>query len=234
MKIAIMSDIHGNDIALKSTLREVEKEGIKHLFILGDFVGYYYHPDEVLKLLTGWERTEIQGNHERMLKKAIDDSDFSATVIQKYGHGIEFAKKKLSKKQISELLCLPAYRDVEIDGVKFMLCHGSPWGPDYYVYSNSSDDVKEKCIRPGIDFVLLGHSHYQFKFTSSGCTVLGVGSIGQPRHGGEANWCTIDTDTREVILKSTPFNCDSLIQEVKENDPDCPYIREVLLRDRNE
>ena len=54
MKIAIMSDIHGNYDALFEVLKIAKKEDVKHLLILGDLVGYYYHPDKILELLSEW------------------------------------------------------------------------------------------------------------------------------------------------------------------------------------
>ena len=51
MKIAILSDIHGNYTALKAVLRDVENEGVKKLFCLGDYVGYYYEPEKCIDLL---------------------------------------------------------------------------------------------------------------------------------------------------------------------------------------
>ncbi len=58
MKIGVLSDIHGNHYALKAVLEEARRCGVEYLFILGDLVGYYYYPDEVLKLLEGWPKEE--------------------------------------------------------------------------------------------------------------------------------------------------------------------------------
>ncbi len=45
MKIAILSDIHGNQYALKQVLDCARRDDIEKIFILGDFVGYYYSPE---------------------------------------------------------------------------------------------------------------------------------------------------------------------------------------------
>ena len=70
MKIAVLSDIHGNNLALKLVLDEARILGVERLFILGDIVGYYYHPEEVIHLLNDWHKEMIQRNHESMLKDA--------------------------------------------------------------------------------------------------------------------------------------------------------------------
>jgi len=55
MKIAVISDIHGNHYALSSVLDDCKKNEIELLFVLGDIVGYYYHPEIVLEMLKDWK-----------------------------------------------------------------------------------------------------------------------------------------------------------------------------------
>ncbi len=85
MKIGVLSDIHGNHYALKAVLEEARRCGVEYLFILGDLVGYYYYPDEVLKLLEDWPKEVIQGNHEEMLKEVLNKETEKETVRKKYG-----------------------------------------------------------------------------------------------------------------------------------------------------
>ena len=54
MKVALLSDIHGNVFALQSVLNAVKKKGIDTLIVTGDFVGYYFWPAEVFALLKDW------------------------------------------------------------------------------------------------------------------------------------------------------------------------------------
>ena len=70
MKIAVLSDIHGNHLALREVLDDASRLDVGELFVLGDSVGYYYHPDKVLEQLTAWQMEMIQGNHEPMLQTA--------------------------------------------------------------------------------------------------------------------------------------------------------------------
>ena len=69
MKIAVLSDIHGNNFALDDVLKECKLENVEKLLILGDIVGYYYHPELVLKMLSEWEYEIIKGNHEVILQE---------------------------------------------------------------------------------------------------------------------------------------------------------------------
>lgn len=231
MRIAVLSDIHGNYLALDSVLKEVKEFGVKRLFILGDLVGYYYHPDKVMKLLNDWPVDIIQGNHEEILKRAVKDKVFLKQIYLKYGSGINMAINKLIDTQILELTELPWKKIIRIDDLSIVLSHGAPWERDCYVYPNSDLSVLKRCCVLGAEFIFLGHTHYPFVFRNDGCTVINVGSVGQARaQGGIASWALLDTVEKKVELKNTQYDTTPLVNEVKLIDPHVPYLYKVLLR----
>ena len=67
MKIAVLSDIHGNMEAFREVVKYLEKEQIKKVLILGDIIDYGPHSNEVITCLMDlpWEIIcNIRGNHE--------------------------------------------------------------------------------------------------------------------------------------------------------------------------
>ena len=72
MKIAILSDIHGNIFALDAVLEKVLQAEVDRIIFLGDFTGYYYHSREVFDRLNELSATMILGNHEHMLFDCAD------------------------------------------------------------------------------------------------------------------------------------------------------------------
>ena len=78
MKVAVLSDIHGNYDAFKEVLKKAEQEGVKHLLILGDIVGYYYSPQKILKSLSDWSFDMIKGNHEDILGSLISNPSLNS------------------------------------------------------------------------------------------------------------------------------------------------------------
>lgn len=229
MKIAVISDIHGNHYALCDVLREAREVGVEKLLILGDLVGYYYHPDKVLELLSDWDYEIIGGNHESLLKKLLDGTINAEKVQAKYGKGHAIALEKLRLEQISFLINLPFQKSVCFDGVSFLLNHGSPWDPDHYLYPDSED--LELCDSASHDFVLVGHSHYPFTFQGPNSVLINCGSVGQSRsQGGSAAWACIETEGKKFELKETKYNVHDLITEVEAIDPEILYNKEVLTR----
>jgi putative phosphoesterase len=231
MKIAIISDIHGNHDALVEVLKKAKKERVEHLLVLGDIVGYYYHPDKIMNLLSGWSFDIIKGNHEKILENLIADSALSETIRLKYGSGHQDAIMKLTKKQIDFLKNLPETKSVQFDNTSILMCHGSPWSNDYYIYPDCEQEIIQKCDSITHDFVLIGHSHYAFSIRNANSILINPGSVGQSRQiGGKAFWCIIDTTNNCFQMLTTDYDTNKLLNEVKEKDPEIKYLTEVLKR----
>ncbi len=231
LKVAILSDLHGNIEAFEQVLLKAHKEGISKFLFLGDFVGYYYWPEKILDLLSNLDFISIQGNHERILKGLINGEIDKKTILNLYGSGHEYALRKLNKEQINFLINLPVSVFVEINGCQFQLCHGSPIDADEYIYPDNSIDSLNKCNVPQVDFVLIGHSHYQFIHRNTDSLLVNVGSVGQSRStGGLAQWVIINTDSKSLQLMSTSYDTSKLIKHSIQIDFKIPYLREVLTR----
>lgn len=231
MKIGVLSDIHGNAIALEATLNEAKQVGIERLFVLGDFVGYFYNPARVFELLSEWNCSFIQGNHDYMLKEALDDSSKLAEITAKYGSGIACALEQLSTEQIQALIDLPPTRKISVNNRSFLLCHGSPWDRDEYIYADANEEKFQRCASTEVNYVLLGHTHRPFSCYQRGVAIINSGSVGQFREkGGIATWAIINTENGSVISKQTPYDVSNLVEQAKKQDPHVPYLQKVLLR----
>jgi predicted phosphodiesterase len=233
LRIAILSDIHGNSTALETVLREAASESIERLFVLGDLVGYYYEPLKVLELLAPWNVDFIGGNHELYLSQALTDPARLAAITAKYGGGLETAIQTLSPEQLDFLVKLPITKTVEVDGLKIVLAHGSPWSVEEYLYPDSNATAFDKFATLDCKMVFIGHSHYPFQRMVGDVRVVNSGSVGQPRDiGGLASWMILDTKTGLVVNRRTPFETDELVAQAKNRDVTLPYLHEVLTRNR--
>ena len=231
MKIAVISDIHGNYDALVAVLIKAKREGVAHLLVLGDIVGYYYHPEKILKALSEWSFDIIKGNHEYILEDLIADPSLGASIRLKYGSGHKEAIDKLSLQQLDFLKDLPETKSVQFDGTSFLMSHGSPWSNDFYIYPDCDVATVKKCDSIIHDFVLIGHSHYAFAFKNENSILINPGSVGQSRQtGGKASWCIINTENGCFQMLSTDYNVENLIAEIAEKDGDISYLTKVLIR----
>ena len=107
MKIAFISDIHGNYDALEAVFKKIKKLGIKKIYCLGDIVNYYYDPDKCIDLLIKNEVQCIKGNHEKIFLKILKNKNLKQFYAKRYGNSININLKKLKKKHIDFIRSLP-------------------------------------------------------------------------------------------------------------------------------
>ena len=231
MKIAILSDIHGNFPALERVLIEADTAGVEYILVLGDMVGYYYQPEKVLEALEKYPATFIRGNHETMMLDSLSNPKLSAEIHTKYGSGINVACNKLSDAWLQKIRKLPDKALLVLDGIKIELAHGAPWASELYVYPDAKPAILKKCAESACDFIFMGHTHYPFVYCLNSSIVANVGSVGQARDkGGMASWGLVDTFNRTLVLKHTVYDTTSLKEEAKKIDPHLPYLHKILGR----
>jgi len=231
MDVAILSDIHGNIYALKEVIKECKESGVDRFLVLGDLVGYYYQPKEVLETLLSFNVIMIQGNHERLLENLVKGKIEKDALSKKYGCGHHIAANSLSKGQLDYLFNLPKQTSLTIENTTFSLNHGSPNDQDQYLYPDTDKKTLEECNSTKVDFVLVGHSHYAFEYNCNNSILLNVGSVGQNRQkSGIATWGLINSITSEYKLMKTFYDTEPLYNEAKEKDPLIPYNYNILKR----
>lgn len=233
MIVAVLGDIHGNILAFRKVLDEIRKEGIEHLLISGDIVGYYYHPDKVFDELADWSYEMIQGNHDRILGEIYHGNEkLKVWYKKKYGSGIDSALDVLGPSECIYLSKLPATKEIFIGKRKIFLCHGSPSDQDEYIYPDSPEDKILRCSIGNFDIIIMGHTHYPMEKRINSKLLLNPGSTGQPRNYiPGANWSILDLNTLQVQLKNSTYDITSVAEEAKHRDSEIPYLANVLVRE---
>jgi putative phosphoesterase len=204
---------------------------VEKLLISGDLVGYYFEPLEVLKLLEPWSKYLVRGNHEDMLSVARSNPSFLTKVNARYGSGLQMAIEQLSGVQLDELCALPHPVEIEIDKYKILLCHGSPWSTEEYIYPDADKKLLKRCSDTGFDVIVHGHTHYPAKHVVGKTLLVNPGSVGQPRNRQPgAHWAIFDAKIGEVQFRCEVYDPTQIMKECAEKNPELPYLAEMLIR----
>lgn len=225
MRLALMSDIHGNLQALDACLNHARAQQAQRFAFLGDLVGYGGNPAQVVErimLLTEEGATVLKGNHDAMAVRP-------PTEVKTIGEGTaEWTHRQLSAAQRAWLDALP----LTLQHDKLLLVHASVDGPELwrYVYDQRAATASLNAAKawPGVRYVFGGHVHEQslyyrgatdgmMKFVPQpGVAVpvpahrqwLGtIGSVGQPRDGKpEAMYALMDTERAQLTFHRVPYD----------------------------
>lgn len=231
MKIALLADIHGNAPALECTLDAVAKIKPDKIAVLGDLIGYYYDSNHVVDLVRTHADIVVRGNHERMYSSILSGSDSGNAYRTKYGKSLDLAVRSLSDAQNTWLRQLPDRKTMEICGQHIEFSHEAGEGAGGYLYPDASGQAFDAAVPPTADVYCFGHTHYPFSAMRGRCLLINPGSVGQARDvGGLAQWALLHVTTGAIEFKHTPYDTVSVEDAAIRNDPDLPYLRDVLKR----
>ena len=185
MRLAVISDIHGNLRALEEVLVDITERSPDLIVNLGDCVTSPLWPRETLELLDTLSLPTVRGNHDRFLAYAREAADTRS---------VEFTHDALSERQRLALGGLPASLDVG-DGV--LAVHGTPTSDVEYLLETkvdgrlslvNADTLAERLGDVSAELILCGHSHHQHAAADRrGRLVLNPGSVGCPRYADNAD-----------------------------------------------
>lgn len=241
MKVAILSDIHGNGAALRAVLADMERHNVDRHICCGDVIGYYYDSAFVWQSLQSLRTVICRGNHEQILLSWINgDQKQRDEIVSKYGSSYRLISETISSDVIQDMVSLPHPVPLTIDGVRFLISHGAPWDEDAYLYPDKLAQFSERLSGYANDFDVLcmGHTHYQMSQSLLNLQLINPGSVGQPRSGREidafehsrAQWALYDTQNRRCTLMTTLYDPQSVFAQIDQYDPELLYLKKVLKR----
>ncbi len=229
MRMAVLSDIHGNLEALEQVLADIEGSDIDRIVCLGDSIGYGPEPEGVVSMIHDRHIPSILGNHEL----AVIDQNLLTWFNPLARRSLLKTIEMLSEKTIDFISGLKPF--MTFDGYRFV--HGYP--PDSattYLFQIGEDGLRQtfKQMKEKICFV--GHTHRLeiIGFNDKAITrslfiqnivhlnntdryIINIGSVGQPRDGdNHAKYVILDTEKNSVEVKFVPYDIASVVNKIIE------------------
>ncbi len=224
MKIAFISDVHGNLTSLNEALKQIKKSGVDLIYSAGDIVGYGPNPEECVKTFLEYNIQSVFGNHDYAVSHPEIDFRFNAYAKL----AVQWTREHLSESSKTYLKDLPMF----IEEKELTVFHGSldKESPFSYILMPADAEISFSNMRTQIGF--FGHSHVAGCFIKresgiidyipgiSGCVLnihenekylINVGSVGQPRDGNPlGSFCIFDTDKKLVEIKRYQYDIDKV------------------------
>ncbi|HUW58896.1 MAG TPA: metallophosphoesterase family protein [Planctomycetota bacterium] len=232
VKRAIVSDIHGNQVALEAVLADIVRCRVDEVVCLGDVIGYGARPRACVDHAREF-KWSLRGNHELALFDAEEQKRFSARAAD----AIDWTRARLESSRDPEnearTAFLEAMPEKEVEG-DVVYCHGSPRLPvTEYVFPTLGQRHPDrlKLIFGFFEHVaFVGHTHFPGVFTEEpvfntpadlgneyeigpGKALINVGSVGQPRdRNNRASYVVFDGQT--VVFRRVQYDIDVAASQV--------------------
>lgn len=160
MKIAILSDINGNIVALDAVLRDTKENNVNAYIIAGDIILDFPFPNEVINAIRALTPTPyvIKGNREKYLEKYENDKANSTwNTMQMIT--IKDNCNELSSDNKEYIMNLPEQLSINLNGLKIKVVHGSPYGISQMVDFNNNNELDKITNEMSEDVLVCGHTH---------------------------------------------------------------------------
>jgi putative phosphoesterase len=206
MRVALLSDIHGNALALEAVLVEMADERVDVVMNLGDIFYGPLWPRRTWELLRSLNAVTIVGNEDRKLFDASADEIASQATVA-------YNLRDLGDEPIAWMRALPATTRVD----EIYACHGTPDSDTIYLLEDvaSGDavlrderDIKEQLGALHERVIVCGHSHTPRAITlSDGTLIVNPGSVGLPAYDDDQPPHRMQTGTphaRWALIEKTP------------------------------
>lgn len=210
MKIAVITDIHGNELALRAVLNDIDtKQDIDVIWCLGDMIAMGPDTNEVLDLL--FSRTDIQmitGNHDEAILSLKKGEGHPESYSHTFEHHLWIANQ-LSHRNAERLTSLPrvlekVINDIRIFGIHYHIeaekrsAHIKD-EPFYSILEGSLENMEKMYSSYPADIICFGHHHPQHLFSNDKQIYLNPGALGVSK-GTTAPYAIIDVSSNEPSI----------------------------------
>jgi putative phosphoesterase len=217
-RIAVLSDVHGNAVALDAVRAAVAREKPDAILVAGDHALNGPDPSAAIDGVRELEAAGalvVQGNTDI----AVADFDYGAAfpwfaegVPESFRAAAEWAHDEIGDERLDWLRRLPAERRLDVDGTLVLLCHASP-GSQTAGFDPGLDPsvILERVSRTDARVVACGHTHLPEVRDFGWKMIVNDGSAGYVFDGDPtASWALVTIDGDEVTAEIRRETFDTL------------------------
>lgn len=236
-RIAILSDIHGNLVALYAVLDDIIRQGIDRIVVAGDMAGFGPDPDGVVDLLMQRGAEMIRGNHEQDYVAIYDTPAMPPewkTSIR--WSNVRWTMERLGTSRRAFLTNLPDACRVDD---RALVVHGSPRSARDAVLSTTPEaELEAMFVGCEARLVFMGHTHRPLVRDLASRRLINVGSVGMPLDcDPRACYAVVaqpdgrDTFTHEVSHRRVSYDVEAAIAAYDDSLAAAdPYLAAILVR----
>ncbi|MFB4168912.1 metallophosphoesterase family protein [Virgibacillus sp. JSM 102003] len=237
MKLAFISDIHGNAIALDAVLDDIKGKNIDKIYVLGDLCYRGPEPKRSLELVRSLNTEVIKGNADEWVVRGVQNGEVPEQAFEIMNKERDWTYSKLNSDSIDYLSQLPTELNLEYGNFKIHAFHATPLSLFDVVQPSEHDDLLvEKLMKQDAELYIYGHIHKPYIRNINGKCIVNTGSVGLPFDGlSMASYVVVgvDKDSFQVSIVRVKYNEHDVIDQFRESDyPNKNMMENILANAR--
>jgi putative phosphoesterase len=242
MRIAVISDMHGNDLAFEKVEADFQKQKVDQIVCLGDAIQGGPQPAEVVKRLRKLNCPVVMGNADAWLITGEETADegIPPERLRKMGEVRNWSLSRLTEEDIDFIANFQPTVTLHLQDNLDLLCfHGSPVSFDDVILPAASEEEFQKFLAPYTGSILTGgHTHAQQIRRLGELFFFNPGSVGfayshnQPDDNFHADpWAeyailTVEDGRTGLEFRRVPFDANQVIHIYAESGR--PFADEAI------
>lgn len=234
MKIAFISDIHGNAVALDAVLKDIEKKEVDKIFVLGDLCFRGPEPKRSLELVRSLNTDVIKGNADEWVVRGVKVGEVPDHALEMMNKERDWTVSQLDEDSLEYLGNLPSELVLEFEQIMVHAFHATQNSLFEGVLPSESDEVlMEKMMKEEADIYIYAHIHKPFIRFMEGKCVMNIGSVGLPLDGlrkSSYGLLEIKNGDVQITIVRVSYDVNEEIKKFDELDyPNTEQMRKVLI-----
>lgn len=190
-RVGVISDIHGNCLALDAVLDDLRQQPVDALVCLGDAVQGGPQPAEVVARLRELNCQVVMGNADAWLLSGVDTGPNEQTTPEQEAVR-QWSLSQLSPEDVDFITGFVPTVELQLEGEHRLLCfHGSPTSFDDLIFMDTPEEEFQRLLGPYTGAIMCGgHTHAQQTRRIGPYFFFNPGSVGMPynRHMPEESF----------------------------------------------
>ncbi len=200
MKLAFISDIHGNANALDAVLVDIKERNVDQVYVLGDICYRGPEPQRSLNLVRSLTTEVIKGNADEWVVRGVNQSEVPDRALDMMNKERDWICSQLNEESIEYLRSLPTELTIEQNGFKIHAFHATPESLFEVVLPSENDEtLTTKMMANEADLYIYAHIHRPYIRYIKGKCIMNIGSVGLPFDGvKKASYAIVDLSESSV------------------------------------
>jgi putative phosphoesterase len=234
MKIAFISDIHGNAVALEAVLQDIEKQAVDKIVVLGDIAYRGPEPKKCLDIVRSLHTDVIKGNADEWLVRGVQQGEVPDSALVQMNEERHWGLAQLDETDIDYLQSLPHSLTLELEDVKTTIFHATPTSLFDIVLPNTEDAIIEKeLMTSDAQLFVYGHIHLPYIRYINGKILINTGSVGLPFDGlAKASYAIVEVQSGRIRTSLERVNYDKtrVVDLYKQGDyPNVEMMSRIII-----